>query len=313
MNIAHSIEELDFSENSGLTIGNFDGVHLGHQALIRHTLDVCSGEGLTPVVMTFWPHPRQVVMPHLGHMPLTTREERFARLEALGVRHVLELPFTHELAALDAAGFVRAFLEPLRLRHLVVGYDFSLGRDRGGHVDVLRRLGADAGFCVEQLPPVVVDGTVVSSTTLRKLIDEGDVREAARLLGRFHGFSGQVVHGDGRGAGLGFPTANLARPEVVIPRAGVYATLATLATPAGSEKARPAVTCIGCKPTFGENELSVETFLLEGGGDLYGRTLRLDFVERLRGEKRFDSVDALKLQIAADVEQARRILAAFVR
>ena len=310
MNIAHSIEELNLSENSGLTIGNFDGVHLGHQALIRHTLDVCFCKGLTPVVMTFWPHPRQVVMPHREHMPLTTREERFARLESLGVRHVLELPFTHELAGLDAAGFVRAFLEPLRLRHLVVGYDFSLGRDRGGHVDVLRSLGSHAGFCVEQLPPVVVDGTLVSSTTLRKLIDDGDVREAARLLGRFHGFSGEVVHGDGRGAGLGFPTANLARPEVVIPRAGVYATLAT---PAGSGKTWPAVTCIGCKPTFGQNELSVETFLLEGGSDLYGQVLHLDFVEHLRGEKRFDSVDALKQQIAADVEQGRRILAAFVR
>ena len=310
MNIAHSIDELNFTGNSGLTIGNFDGVHLGHQALIRHTLDACAGEGLTPVVMTFWPHPRQVVMPQLGHMPLTTREERFALLESLGVRHVLELPFTRELAGLDAPSFVRTFLEPLRLRHLVVGYDFSLGRDRGGHVDVLRRLGADAGFCVEQLPPVVVDGTVVSSTTLRKLIDEGNVREAARLLGRFHGFSGEVVHGDGRGTGLGFPTANLARPEVVIPRVGVYATLAT---PADSGKTRPAVTCIGCKPTFGQNELSVETFLLEGGDDLYGRTLRLDFVEHLRGEERFDSVEALKRQIAADVEQARRILAAFVR
>ena len=132
MNIAHSIEELSFIEASGLTIGNFDGVHLGHQALIRHTLDVCAGEKLTPVVMTFWPHPRQVVMPQREHMPLTTREERFALLEALGVEHVLELPFTPELAAHDANSFVREFLAPLRLRHLIVGYDFSLGRDRGG-------------------------------------------------------------------------------------------------------------------------------------------------------------------------------------
>lgn len=311
MNIAHSIEELSFLENSGLTIGNFDGVHLGHQALIRHTLAVCVSEKLTPVVMTFWPHPRQVVAPRLGHMPLTTREERFTLLEALGVQHVLELPFTPELAAHDANSFVQAFLAPLKLRHLVVGYDFTLGRDRGGHVDTLRRLGEDAGFSVEQLPPVVVDGTVVSSTTLRKLIGEGNVREAARLLGRFHGFSGEVVHGDGRGAGLGFPTANLARPQVVIPTEGVYATLATPADADGHTW--PAVTCIGRKPTFGDNELTVETFLLEGGRDFYGQGMRLDFVEHLRGEKRFDSVDALKEQIAADVDHARRILAAFIR
>ena len=311
MNIAHSIEELSFIEASGLTIGNFDGVHLGHQALIRHTLDVCAGEKLTPVVMTFWPQPRQVVMPQREHMPLTTREERFALLEALGVEHVLELPFTPELAAHDANSFVREFLAPLRLRHLIVGYDFSLGRDRGGHVEALRRLGADADFCVEQLQPVVVDGTVVSSTTLRALIGEGNVREAARLLGRFHGFSGIVVHGDGRGAGLGFPTANLARPQVVIPTEGVYATLATPADADGHTW--PAVTCIGRKPTFGDNDLTVETFLLEGGRDFYGEAMRLDFVDHLRGEKRFDSVEALKAQIAADVDQARRILAAFIR
>ena len=237
-------------------------------------------------------------------MPLTTREDRFALLETLGVPFVLELPFTRELASLDAGTFVQTILEPMHLRRLVVGYDFTLGRNRGGQVTVLRELGALTGFTVEQLEPVLVDGTVVSSTSLRGLIGQGDVARAARLLGRFHGFSGEVVHGDGRGAGLGFPTANQRKPEVVLPVEGVYATRATL-----DGHAWPAVTCVGRKPTFGDNELGVETFLLEDGKNLYGQMMRLEFVGRVRGEERFASVDALKQRIAQDVKDARSLLA----
>lgn len=304
MKIVHSVSALGISEGSAVTIGNFDGVHLGHQALIRRTLEVAAKGGLTPVVMTFWPHPRQVLFPERGHMPLTSREDRFALLEALGVPTVLELPFTHELAALDAGTFVRDILEPMRLRRLVVGYDFSLGRNRGGQVPVLRELGALMGFSVEQLDPVVEDGTVVSSTSLRGLIGQGDVARAAHLLGRYHSFSGEVVHGDGRGAGLGFPTANQRKPEVVLPVEGVYATRASLDGNVWS-----AVTCVGRKPTFGENELGVETFLLEDGQDLYGRVMRLEFIARVRGEERFASVEALKQRIALDVKEARELLA----
>ena len=161
-------------------------------------------------------------------MPLTSREDRFALLEALGVPAVLELPFTRELAGLDAGTFVRDMLEPMGLRRLVVGYDFTLGRNRGGQVSVLRELGALTGFSVEQLDPVVAEGTVVSSTSLRGLIGQGDVARAAHLLGRYHSFCGEVVHGDGRGAGLGFPTANQRKPDVVLPVEGVYATRASM-------------------------------------------------------------------------------------
>ena len=164
MKIVHSVDALGTLEGSAVTIGNFDGVHLGHQALIRRTLEVAAQEGLTPVVMTFWPHPRQVLFPERGHMPITTREDRLALLESLGVSCVLELPFTHELAALEAGTFVQQILEPMRLRRLVVGYDFTLGRNRGGQVSVLRELGALTGFTVEQLEPVLASGTVVSST-----------------------------------------------------------------------------------------------------------------------------------------------------
>lgn len=304
MKIVHAIDALGALAGAAVTIGNFDGVHLGHQALIRRTLEVSAREGLTPVVMTFWPHPRQVLFPERGHMPLTTREDRFALLEGLGVPFVLELPFTRELASLDAGTFVQTILEPMRLRRLVVGYDFTLGRNRGGQVSVLRELGALTGFTVEQLEPVLVEGTVVSSTSLRGLIGQGDVARAAKLLGRFHGFCGEVVHGEGRGAGLGFPTANQRKPEVVLPVEGVYATRATL-----DGHTWPAVTCVGRKPTFGDNELGVETFLLEDGQDLYGRMMRLEFVARVRGEERFASVDALKQRIAQDVKDARSLLA----
>lgn len=301
--IAHSVDELAPAGGTGVTIGNFDGVHLGHQALIRRMLAVCGREGLEPVVMTFWPHPRQVLHPDRGHQPLASRQDRFALLEALGVRRVLELPFTRALAALQAGDFVRRVLLPMRLRRLVVGHDFTLGRDRGGSVSVLRELGALTGFAVERLDPVMAQGMVVSSTALRRLIAGGDVRRAAALLGHWHGFSGNVVRGEGRGTGLGFPTANQERPDVILPAAGVYATLARL-----GGRVCPAVTNVGCKPTFGDRVLGVETFLLEGGGDLYGQAMRLEFVERLRGERRFDSVAALTRQIAADAEGARHLL-----
>ena len=168
----------------------------------------------------------------------------------------------------------------------------------------LRELGALTGFSVEQLEPVLVSGTVVSSTSLRGLIGQGDVARAATLLGRFHGFTGEVVHGDGRGAGLGFPTANQRKPDVVLPVEGVYATRASL-----NGHKWPAVTCVGRKPTFGDNELGVETFLLEDGKNLYGQMMRLEFVARVRGEERFASVEALKERIAQDVKDARALLA----
>lgn len=304
MRIVHTVAALGALDRAGVTIGNFDGVHLGHQTLIRRTLDISRQEGLTPVVMTFWPHPRQVLFPERGHMPLTSREDRLALLEGLGVPNVLELPFTRELAALEAAVFVREILLPMRLRRLIVGYDFSLGRNRGGQAPVLQEIGSLHGFSVEQLAPVMAGDAVVSSTALRSLIGRGNVAHAACLLGRYHGFSGEVVHGDGRGAGIGFPTANQRTPAVVLPAEGVYATRAHV-----RNRLRPSVTVVGRKPTFGENELGVETFLLEGGENLYGRVMRLEFVDRIRSEQQFSSVEELKRRIALDVEEARGILA----
>lgn len=289
---------------TGVTIGNFDGVHLGHQELVRRTLEVCGAHGLEGVVVTFRPHPRTVLTPERPHAPLSTRAERFALLERLGVRHLLELPFTRELAALTPEDFVRAYLLPLRPRELVVGHDFSLGRGRSGHPELLQQLGRGMGFGVEQVSAVLADGAPVSSTRLRRCLAEGDVALARRLLGRPYAVSGQVAHGEGRGRGLGFPTANLERAATLLPGGGVYAVRARCG-------GRPldGVTNIGRKPTFGGERLTVETFLLDAEGDFYGEDLRLEFVARLRGEQRFPDAAALSRQIGADVTLARRLLA----
>lgn len=305
MQIADSAAVFAALGNSAVTIGNFDGVHLGHQALVRRTLDVCRARDLACVVVTFRPHPRTVLTPERPHTPLSTRTQRFALLEGLGVRHILELPFTRQLAALPPETFVREYLLPLAPRELVVGHDFTLGRGRSGHPDLLRRIGRELGFGVEQVPAVLADGAPVSSTRLRRCLAEGDVALAHRLLGRPYVLSGTVAHGEGRGAGLGFPTANLDGAATLLPGNGVYATRACC-----GGRSFDAVTNIGCKPTFGGGRLTVESFLLDTAGDFYGQDLRLEFAARLRGERRFADAGALGRQIGADVAAARRILAA---
>lgn len=291
---------------AALTIGNFDGVHLGHQALIRRTRDVARARGERCLVLTFWPHPRAVLGSGQAPPPLTSREERRRRILALGVDEVLELPFTPALAITAPEEFVRQQLMPLDVRDLLIGHDFSLGRGRSGGPDVLHALGEKYSFGVEQLAPVLHLGSIVSSSRIRRCVAEGDVETAAALLGTFHSCEGPIAHGMGRGTGLGFPTANMALPDTLLPPPGVYATLARVD---GLPGTRQAVTNIGHNPTFGGAALSVESFLLDAHGDLYGRTLRLGFVARLREERRFDGPEALMRQITQDVACARRLLA----
>ncbi|MDR1855887.1 MAG: bifunctional riboflavin kinase/FAD synthetase [Desulfovibrio sp.] len=307
MQVLSSVDEFD-SRPTGITIGNFDGVHKGHQALIARAMEVSRQEGLDFVLVTFWPHPRKVVHPEKPHAPLNGRRRRMELLEGLGVPRVLELSFTREFAGLTPHDFATAFLVPLQVRRLVVGHDFTLGRDRSGTVDVLRHVGRTSGFDVEQLAPVLVDGHPVSSTRLRRLIGLGDVEGAFGLLGRRFGVCGQVVHGDGRGKGLGFPTANLEASDCLLPASGVYATRFV-----ARGVAADAVTNVGVRPTFGGEGKTVESFLLdEAGRDLYGVDARVDFVARLRDERKFEDGAALKAQIADDVGRARPLLQAAV-
>ncbi|MCR5563552.1 MAG: bifunctional riboflavin kinase/FAD synthetase [Desulfovibrio sp.] len=304
MLVARSIDALPRFDATGVTIGNFDGVHRGHRALIHHALDICRERDLKSVLVTFWPHPRLVVGSSRTHCPLSTRERRLELLAELDVDYVLELPFTAELAAQSPKQFVEGALLPLSMRHLVVGYDFSLGKGRSGSFEELCRLGARYGFSVDQLPPIMTDGEIVSSTRIRTLLREGDVSAAARLLGRNYGFSGQVVHGDGRGEILGFPTANLEPQDTLLPAEGVYAARMRV-----DEHWHKAVTNIGTNPTFRGRHVTIESFLLDTKANLYDRVVRLEFVQRLRGEIRFSSPDSLIAQIRLDVDHARTSLA----
>lgn len=281
---------------SCVTIGNFDGVHLGHQALIKKARDIAADKNLNFALMTFWPHPRLIVPGHAGHLYLTGQEERLRLLKALGVPKVLEIPFTADLAAMSARDFIKEFLLPLNPRSLVIGHDFTLGHNREGNVQSLNSLGKEYGFEIEQLPPLLHDGLPVSSTRLRKLIEEGDVTAAALLLGRPYALEGTVIHGFGRGATLGFPTANMEVGKRLLPGMGVYAAIAQI-----DGKTCPAVVSIGRNPTFNGGEISVESFLLDCTENLYGKNLRLEFIQRLRGQCKFPNAEALVARIQLDV------------
>ncbi|MDI3316535.1 MAG: bifunctional riboflavin kinase/FAD synthetase [Bacillota bacterium] len=297
-----------------IAIGAFDGVHLGHQELIRRAVERARTRGGEAVVLTFWPHPAYVLAPAGAPRLLTTREERARRLAALGVDALFEIPFSREIAGWPAERFVRELLvERLEARSVVVGYNFTFGRGAEGRPETLRRLGAESGFETVVVEPVRDDGQPVSSSRIRERLLQGDVREAARLLGRPFRLEGRVVAGDRRGHELGFPTANLELPEELIhPARGVYAAWVERADgPGGSGDGRrwPAVVNVGLRPTFGGRRETVEAHLLDARVELYGAWLLVDLVDRLREERKFSGPEALRQQIAQDVEAARRRLA----
>jgi riboflavin kinase/FMN adenylyltransferase len=290
-----------------LTLGTFDGVHVGHTAIIERARADATARGAKLAVLTFHPHPATVLAPSHAPPRLQSLHERLACVAKLGADLAVVQRFTHAFAAIDADAFVRDYLcGHLRLRHVVVGHRVSFGRGRGGSVATLQTLGASLGFTVESLGPVTVDGEEVSSSSVRTAVSAGDMPRAARLLGRTYTLRGRVVAGDRRGRTIGFPTANLHVPGgVMLPPDGVYA--AWTETAAG----RYGVALnIGVRPTFAGHRRTVEAHLLDFDGDLYGTWLRLAIVQRLRGEERFTDVTALRAAIGRDVEQARAALAA---
>lgn len=289
-----------------VTIGNFDGVHLGHRRLIEQMKEVARTEGGTSVVVTFRPHPGAVLHPEKAAPMICTWEERHELLEATGLDLLLELPFDRAFSELSAERFVEVILvDGLRTRWFVAGPDSRFGNDRAGDAELLSRIGERAGFGVESVTPLLVGGERVSSSRIRRLVaEEGDVATAGALLGRPPRLRGEVVSGDRRGRTLGFPTANLRPSSELIPRRGVYATRAHL--PDG--RAFDSVTNIGIRPTFGEPGLRIEAHLLDFDGDLYGSAMALDLVERIRDEQKFDGAGALVRQIEADVERGRELL-----
>jgi riboflavin kinase/FMN adenylyltransferase len=287
-----------------LTIGVFDGVHLGHRHLISKLKELTHKQGYASGVITFSQHPQEVLSPNTRLPSLTSLKLRIALLEAEGVDIVIPLPFTPQLANLSPKQFLSLLKEYLKMKGLVVGPDFALGKGRQGDIDALRKLGQEMDFSLTVVPPMTIDGETVSSTAIRKVLAEGDIKRAQKLLGRPFRLQGRVVSGDKRGVKLGFPTANLEiEPGQALPAGGVYACRAYI-----DSQSYPAMTNIGTRPTFGGGPRLIEVYLIDYNGDLYGQELAIDIIERLRGEKKFDTPEQLIKQITEDVKQGKAML-----
>lgn len=294
---------LDRYEDRGpvaITIGNYDGVHLGHRTILRQVVERARKSGGTSALVTFEPHPLTIVAPERRPKRIYTRRQKLEALESTGLDGVLVLEFTRELSSLDGREFFLDFLgSRLTLDAVFVGADFRFGRDRGGDLALLRTIGADRGFDVTEVPAVELDGKVVSSSRIRNRIEEGDVVAAGRMLGKPFAVIGEVVRGDGRGRSLRFPTANLRTDNELLPARGVYVTETVVAA-----SRYPSVTNVGVRPTFAGGETTVESHLIEFEGNLYGETAEVRFLARIREERKFDGPAELSDQIARDLAAA---------
>ena len=304
MQLEEELARFSLPREALVAVGVFDGVHRGHRFLISRLKELAAERGLASVVLTFRQHPLEVLAPPTVLPYLTDAGEKAALLGQTGVDTVAVISFTPEVAALSAGEFIALLQKHLRMRGLVMGPDFALGRGREGDTARLEALGREAGFTVTVVAAVEAGGEVVSSTAIRHALAAGDMSRVTRLLGRPYRIRGTVVTGAGRGAGIGFPTANFeVDPKKAMPPEGVYATWAHV-----GGRAHPSMTNIGRCPTFGGQKTAVEVHLLDFSGDLYGQELAVELVERLRDERRFDSVDELRRQIAEDVRLGSQIL-----
>ena len=286
------------------TIGSYDGIHRGHQKVLEHVVAGARRTGSTSAMITFDPHPRCVLAPDTCPLTLTTVDEKAELLGEMGVENLVVLPFNKKLSQLTATEFMDRLVDRVPLRGLVIGYDFALGHDRQGNRAFLEDYGSARGCGVETIGSFSLEGQVVSSSIVRTLLLEGNVAHAAKLLGRHYSISSFVEHGTGTGSRIGYPTANFAiTPNKLVPHNGVYAVWVDI-----DGRAYQGAMNVGYRPTFGENRLTVEAFILDFEGDIYQKDVRARFVQRIRDEKKFDSVDALVTQISHDVERARAIL-----
>jgi riboflavin kinase/FMN adenylyltransferase len=288
-----------------LAVGVFDGVHAGHRYLLEKLQQRAAEKDLLSGVVTFSPHPQSVLHPHNELPWLSDVDDRIKSLQGLGIDIVALVTFNPRVAQLSAREFLSSLKKHLKMRGLMVGPDFVLGRDREGNIDLLRALAREMKFSVEVVPPYTIDGEVVSSTLIRQALAQSDMRRVKRLMGRYFHLRGKVTTSGKRGRALGFPTANLdIKPQQALPGNGVYATITQL-----DGKQFPSATNIGTHPTFGEGERMVETHLIQYKGDLYGKEIRVQFVQKLRDEQRFASVEELKKQIGKDIREAEIALA----
>jgi len=288
-----------------LAIGVFDGVHLGHQAVISTSAEHAQAANGTPVVVTFDPHPEKILRPEKAPHLLTATAHKVAMIRTLGVEHLLIIPFDKEFASTEPEDFVHQLVEHSNpLREICVGHEWSFGRNRRGNLQLLKKLGSQFDFNVVGISPVTASGEIVSSTTIRRAIEAGDLEKAATMLGREYTILGTVVHGDDLGKKIGFPTANLSAHSEQFPPNGVYFAEARL-----DGVVCPGVVNLGYRPTMssGSSDRTLEVYLLNFDRDIYGKDLELRFVRYLRPEKKFEDVDALVRQIERDVQQAREL------
>ena len=308
MTTENIIENLDGIEgrfkNPVLTIGNFDGVHKGHIALFDKVKELAANINGQSIIMTFEPHPIKIVKPGNGPPLITPIKQKLNLISKEGLDTIFCLPFTREFASISAEAFVKDLLVgKIGIKELVVGYDYTFGSDRKGDINLLRSMGEKLGFRVHMVDPIYLSGTLVSSTSIRNLIREGNLIEGKRLLGRDYHIAGTVAKGADRGGKvLGFPTANIIPEDELIPRQGVYAVSVEL-----GDETHQGVCNIGYNPTFGDNSLSIETHILDFSGDIVGEQINIIFIQHMRDEKTFNGIQGLADQIAKDINQAKEL------
>lgn len=305
MIVYRSIDEINERlSNPVVTIGNFDGVHLGHREIFRKLIKAARAVAGVSVVITFDPHPLKIVHSSKSVPLINTLDEKIKLIEASGIDILLIIPFNAEFAKLSATEFVeKVLVSRIGVKHLIIGYDYAFGRGREGDVNLLRSMGSRHSFVVEELPPISNGSLTYSSSLIRKMILEGDVSGVVSYLGRNFSIAGQVVQGENRGKSLGFPTANIDFSKELIPAEGVYAVKVKV-----DNVLFDAACNIGFNPTFNGGKKTIEVFIFDLDANLYGKDIRVYFFERLRDEKRFSSVQELVTAITNDVERCRHIL-----
>ncbi|PMP97407.1 MAG: riboflavin biosynthesis protein RibF [Thermodesulfobacterium geofontis] len=288
-----------------ITIGSFDGIHLGHKALFEETKNLAYLLNIKPAIVSFDPHPRMVLFPESNLKLLTTLEEKLYLLSKLEIENLILIPFTKAFSELSHDLFVQEYIvDKLKAKGIIVGFNFRFGKNRRGDIDYLNKIAQKYNFIVKAIPPVTLNNIIISSSKIRNFIEMGQIEEANKLLGRPYFIMGKVIKGKGRGKNLGFPTANIeVSPIKLLPPAGVYAVWVTL----NNEKLKGALN-IGKRPTFEEKEISVEVHIFNFNKNIYGETLKIELIKRIREEKKFSSADELKDQIKKDCKLIEQIL-----